>query len=159
MWKLLLLLLITGCSIAFHSEQPASARGTQYQVNFKSPQWEEKKEQRSDYVWVNNQDGRILLSNSFCEEFQDQPLEQLATKTFKMVSHLKIEKQNYTTFKNREAYRLKGTGKVDGVPVSLILLNTRRNNCYFDFVSINPQNSSIDVHQDFDEFLNSVEFK
>lgn len=162
MWKLLLLILLPACSLMFKSEEPVSARGTQYNVKFHSSDWEQpKSDGRSDYVWLNKKNGRVLLSNSFCDEFQEQPLDHLATNTFKMVSDLKIEKQDYTTFHNREAYRLEGNGKVDGVPVSLILLNTRRNNCYFDFVSITPKGSSGEVaaKKDFEIFLDSVEFK
>jgi hypothetical protein len=60
---------------------------------------------------------------------------------------------------NREAYRLDGKGKVDGVPVGLQLLNTRRNNCYFDFVSIVPEKLIDSDVELFDRFLKSVEFQ
>ncbi len=140
-------------------EQSKSAKGNQYKVHFRSDNWNEKEEDRSDYVWVNKLDGRILLSNSFCDEFQDQPLDKLATKTFNTIDNLEIEKKDYTTFNNREAYRLEGKGKVDGVPVGLILLNTRRSNCYFDFVSITPLKSANEVQSDFEKFLESVNFK
>jgi hypothetical protein len=158
MWQLILL-FITGCSLSMGPEQSKSAKGNQYKVHFRSDNWNEKEEDRSDYVWVNKLDGRILLSNSFCDEFQDQPLDKLATKTFNTIDNLEIEKKDYTTFNNREAYRLEGKGKVDGVPVGLILLNTRRSNCYFDFVSITPLKSANEVQSDFEKFLESVNFK
>jgi hypothetical protein len=141
------------------SSSPLSAKESQYKIRFEENDWEQKKEDRSDYVWINKNDGRILLSNSFCNEFQDQPLEQLATKTFNIVDDLKIEKKDYTTLENREAYQLEGKGKVDGVPVGLILMNTRRNNCYFDFVSITPLSSAQENHSDFEKFLKAVTFK
>jgi hypothetical protein len=158
MWQLILL-FITGCSLSMGPDQPKTAKGNQYKVHFKSENWNEKEEDRSDYVWVNKLDGRILLSNSFCDEFQDQPLDKLATKTFNTIDDLEIEKKDYTTFNNREAYRLEGKGKVDGVPVGLILLNTRRSNCYFDFVSITPLKSAHEVQSDFEKFLQAVDFK
>lgn len=142
------------------SEGPLSARDKEYKVNFMGVDWIAKsKEERSDYVWENTKDGRILLSNSFCKEFQEEPLEDLAQKTFRAVNDLKIDRKSYTTFKDREAYRMQGRGTVDGVPVGLILLNTRRNNCYFDFVSITPQGLTIESSQDFNLFLEGVEFK
>lgn len=159
MWMLLALLFVNACSLSFGPDQPPSAKGDEYQVKFQSAEWKQQKEDRSDYVWVNKLDGRILLSNSFCEEFQDQPLDRLATKTFNTVDELVIEKKSYTTFHDREAYRIEGKGKVDGVPVGLQLLNTRRNNCYFDFVSITPLKSAEKTHLDFEKFLASVEFK
>jgi hypothetical protein len=162
MWiKFLALLLISSCSIFFENKQPDSAKGAQYKINFKQDNWVETKqeEERSDYVWTNKNDGRILLSNSFCQEFQEQPLDVLAKKTFNIVDDFKVEKKDYITLENREAYRLEGKGKVDGVPVGLILVNTRRNNCYFDFVAITPLKSSKDEHADFEKFLKSVDFK
>lgn len=143
------------------SPKTQTAKGSLYEIHFKAANWVEnsKEEDRSDYVWTNSQDGRILLSNSFCHEFQDQPLDTLALKTFNIVDDLKIEKKDYTTFENREAYHLEGKGKVDGVAVGLKLLNTRRNNCYFDFVAITPLKSAQDQASDFDNFLKAVVFK
>lgn len=155
--RLVLLLLLSSCSIFFGSETPKSAKEKGYSIKYQSSDWLKKKDDRSDYVFENTKDGRIFLSNSFCEEFQDQPLDRLALKTFRTVDKFKSLKKEYVTFHNREAYKVSGTGVVDGVKVSLKLMNTRRNNCYFDFLAIDPQNTSGDGA--FDAFLNSVEFK
>ncbi len=155
--RVLFLLLLSSCSIFFGAEEPKSAKDKMYSIKYQSQDWIQKKDDRSDYVFENTKDGRIFLSNSFCEEFQDQPLEQLAKKTFRTVDKFESKKGDYTTFHNREAYRVNGTGVVDGVKVSLKLLNTRRNNCYFDFLAIDPKAVSSD--NTFDQFLNSVEFK
>ncbi len=136
---------------------PKTAKGSLYSITFNNPGWVYKKDKRSDYVFQ-NEDGRILLSNSFCEEFQDQPLEQLATKTFKTMKNFKAQQQKYTTFQDREAYQMEGTGIVDGVNVNLRLLNTRRNNCYFDFLAISPSGTE-STGEAFNEFLKSVVFK
>lgn len=138
---------------------PPSAKGKQYEIRFKEAGWKLlTNDERSDYVFENN-DGRILLSNSFCGEFQDQELEYLANKTFKSVGTFESEKAFYTTLHDREAFRLQGKGKVDGVPVGLQILNTRRNNCYFDFVSILPEKFQGSDPALFDRFLSAVEFK
>lgn len=50
-------------------------------------------------------------------------------------------------------------GEVDGVRVSLKILNTRRNNCYFDFVAITPEMVKVKSDEAFDKFLESVKFK
>lgn len=153
------LLFLSGCSFFIKgSEAPKTAKGTQYSILFAKADWVLEKDKRSDYIYKNIKDGRILLSNSFCEEFQEQPLEQLANKTFKTVTDFKSSVHEYTTFHNREAYRLEGAGLVDGVRVNLRLLNTRRNNCYFDFVSINPELSHIN-DSSFQDFLKAVDFE
>ena len=154
-----LLLLLGGCTFFIKGKDaPPSAKGEQYKISFDKVDWVLKKDDRSDYVFENKNDGRILLSNSFCGEFQEQPLDELAKKTFKTVDNFKSTKSQFTTFNDREAYRMEGKGSVDGVKVILKILNTRRNNCYFDFFSINSEkiNSS---DNSFEDFLKSVEFK
>jgi hypothetical protein len=153
------ILLLSGCAVFLKDHVPASAKKTHYFITFEQKGWHEIKDQRSDYIWQNQKDGRILLSNSFCQEFQDQELSALAAKTFHTVSEFEIDSQSYTSFANREAYQLEGKGRVDGVAVSLKLLNTRRHNCYFDFVSINPISSGNNGHLEFESFLKAVVFK
>lgn len=159
MWTWLLMFLITGCSLSMGPERSKSAKGDEYKINFQSSEWSQKKEDRSDYVWIHKNDGRIMLSNSFCGEFQDTPLDQLALKTFNSTDKLKIKNKEFITFHDREAFQAKGDGEVDGVKVGLIILNTRRNNCYFDFVSITPLNTAKESLKDFEELLKSVKFK
>lgn len=155
---LLSIVFICSCSMMIGKDSPKSAKGSLYTIPFSSPGWVYKKDKRSDYIFENDKDGRILLSNSFCEEFQDQPLEQLATKTFKTMKNFKVKGQKYTTFQDREAYLMEGTGIVDGVNVNLRLLNTRRNNCYFDFLAISPEGTD-STDSVFYDFLKSVVFK
>lgn len=158
--KLMLLsvFIFCGCSVMIGKDAPKSAKGSLYSIPFKEAGWTHKKDKRSDYIFENDKDGRIILSNSFCEEFQDQPLEQLATKTFKTMKNFKPQFQKYTTFNNREAYVMEGSGVVDGVNVYLRLLNTRRDNCYFDFLAISPEGTD---HSDkvFSDFLKAVVFQ
>lgn len=143
----------------FGGGAPPSAKGKDYKIDFEEPGWSLlKKDERSDYVYE-HADGRILLSNSFCGEFQDQPLDHLARKTFRAVGSFEASSDTWTTLEDREAYRIEGQGKVDGVPVGLKLLNTRRNNCYFDFVSITPEKLAKKDPALFDRFLKTVEFK
>jgi hypothetical protein len=156
---LLLSTLLTGCSIFFGGpEVPKSAKGKHYSVTFSAANWQEARDKRSDFVFENKDDGRIMLSNSFCDEFQDQPLDQLATKTFRSIGEFRQSRGEFTTFNNREAYLLEGDGTVDGVKVGLKLLNTRRNNCYFDFVGITPFTAPARDGA-FDQFLRGVEFR
>lgn len=152
------LLLLASCSLIIGGKDaPKTAKGTRYSIPFKASDWAQKKDKRSDYVFENQKDGRILLSNSFCDEFQEDELEHLAKKTFNTVKDFQTTAGKYTTFNHREAYEMKGSGLVDGVKVSFRILNTRRDNCYFDFLGIDPLNSNDD--QSFRAFLDSVVFK
>jgi hypothetical protein len=154
------LLFLSSCSLFFGGKDaPKSAKNSHYTINFLSQDWEVRKDDRSDYVWENKKNGRILLSNSFCNEFQEQGLDELAKKTVRTMSKFDSQKGAFTTFHDREAYRLEGNGTVDGVKVGLSLLNTRRNNCYFDFVSIAPLSNPESNDPEFDQFLRAVVFK
>jgi hypothetical protein len=153
-----LLLFITGCSfIVGGKEAPKTAKNSRYKITFDNSSWKQKQDNRSDYIYQNT-DGRIMLSNSFCDEFQEQPLDHLAQKTFNSIKNFTSSTEKYTAFHDREAYRLVGKGEVDGVQVNLRLLNTRRDNCYFDFLAISPEGTDRN-EKAFDEFLRSVEFK
>ena len=133
------IIMFSGCSLFTGlKDSPKTAKGTHYSISFKKTDWINKNDQRSDYVFENEKDGRILLSNSFCDEFQEQKLDRLAKKIFDNIKDFKLKKSQYITFKDREAFKGEGDGFVDGVKVHLILMNTRRNNCYFDFISITP---------------------
>lgn len=147
-----------GCSLFIGEKGPKTAKGSDYFIEFQKADWNSKNDNRSDYVFENSKDGRILLSNSFCNEFQEQPLENLALKGFSGVKDIVVIQNEYITFKNREAFKIEASGFVDGVKVYLRLLNTRRDNCYFDFMEITPfsyhKNDSL-----FQQFLDSVVFK
>jgi hypothetical protein len=156
---LTLLFILSSCSFFIKGKDgPKSAKGSLYSVQFDKSDWIKKKDKRSDYVFENSKDGRILLSNSFCDEFQEKPLDQLAIKTFSTIKNFKSSLSTYTTFNDREAYRVEGTGEVDGVQIKLHLLNTRRNNCYFDFFAITPLKAG-NGNSSFNDFLGSVVFK
>lgn len=153
------ILLLTGCSLFISGpDQPKTAKNARYIITYVKTDWFQKIDNKSDYVFENAKDARIFLSNSFCDEFQEQKLDRLAKKIFDNIKDFKLKKSQYITFKDREAFKGEGDGFVDGVKVHLILMNTRRNNCYFDFISITPSKVLPDSTS-FDEFLNSVEFK
>lgn len=158
MW-LLLLGLISSCSFIDNDKEVSSAKNIHYKVSFKLEGWQELKDDQSDYGWMNQDDGRILISNSFCNEFQNQSLSLLALKTINSMSEGKLTQEKKISFHNREALEVEGQGKVDGVGVNLKVLNTRRNNCYFDFIAITPLSVGTKGSEDFKIFLESVEFK
>jgi hypothetical protein len=153
------IILLTGCSLFISGpDQPKTAKDTRYTISYVKNNWFQKLNNKSDYVFENIKDSRIFLSNSFCDEFQEEKLDRLAQNIFKNIKNFNLKKSEYITFKNREAFWSEGDGLVDGVKVHLILMNTRRNNCYFDFISITPSNIQPDSNS-FDEFLNSVVFR
>lgn len=149
--------ILSSCSLFVPTPKgPISAKGKLYTISYAKPGWSYKINNKSDYIFENT-NGQILLSNSFCEEFQSEPLDRLALKTFNGLKNFKTSLSEYTTFHNRESYSLQGAGEIDGVKVNLKLLNTRRDNCYYDFVYISPATNKVETEA-FSDFLKTVIF-
>lgn len=151
------LLFLTSCSLFFAGKEgPKSAKGDRYTISFTAPSWQRQIDNRSDFIFQ-NKDGRTIISNSFCDEFQEQPLQQLAERSFRNIDRFQKKNGLLTDFKHRKAYRLDGEGEVDGIKVALKLLNTRRDNCYYDFLSIAPEGTKEDGS--FERLLEGVIFR
>jgi len=157
MWPLLMLVL-TSCSFLDGDQEMRSAKGHYYNVSFNSLAWKKLKDPQSDFAWLNKKDGRILLSNSFCHHLENESLSDLGRKSIQAINDGKLVSEKKIIFQKTPAVEIEGQGIVDGVKINLKLLNTRRGPCYFDFISIDPQGLPTQ-NDDFNSFLNSVEFK
>ena len=153
MQSIAILLILSSCSFFLPSTKTKNAK-TSYQMRFIPNGWSEHKTGQADYYFQGPQ-GASLIVQSFCHEFQNEDLKNLAANTFRSLDQSKIQQQKSFILKNREALETRGEASMDGVKVNLSLINTRRNNCYYDFFEILPlkQKSSID------DFIKGVEFK
>lgn len=153
MQSIAILLILSSCSFFLPSTKTKNAKAS-YQMKFVPNGWSEHKTDRADY-YFQGPHGASLIAQSFCNEFQNDDLKKLAANTFRSLDSSIIKQQKSFTLKNREALETRGEASMDGVKVNLALINTRRNNCYYDFFEILPlqQKSMID------EFIQSVEFK
>lgn len=155
--SLLVLFSLTSCSWMIPSpKKTPSAKKREYSLKYKNKDWLLVEQDKSDYVFQNNS-GTTLVINSFCGEFQDQPLNILALKTFSGLKHIKNRKESPLIISQREAYSLEAEGSLDGVEVNIKVINMRRNNCYYDFLRITPHNSPIVANQP-DDLISKVEF-
>ncbi len=154
---LIILLIFTGCSWLIPAPKKVpSAKNDGYKLNYNSADWKLLKQKQSDYVFQ-NQNGSTLVINSFCGEFQDEPLPVLAEKTFNGLDDIKNRKESPLTLSNREAFQLEADGSLDGVTINIKVINMRRNNCYYDFLRITPQGVTASQNQP-EEMINAVEF-
>lgn len=154
---LLILTIITGCSWLIPTPKKVpTARDSQYRLKYKSDEWKEIKQKQSDYVFQ-HKDGSTLVVNSFCGEFQDEPLNFLAEKTFTGLEEIKNKSEKALTISNREAYQMQADGKLDGVTVNIKVINLRRNHCYYDFLRITPEGVKQKDNQP-EELINAAEF-
>jgi hypothetical protein len=152
------MLVLTSCSFLDGDQEMRSAKGHYYNVSFNSNAWKKLEDPQSDYAWLNKTDGRILLSNSFCHHPENLTLSELGRKSIQSINDGKVVSETNIIFHQSPAVEIVGQGIVDGVKINLKLLNTRRGYCYFDFISIDPQDLP-PQDEIFNTFLNSVEFK
>lgn len=152
-----IILTFSGCSMFFGSSERDIKKDKAYSVFFNDEGWKKINPQDSDVTYT-NQAGDILLANSFCYEFQSEPLDKLAKNTFQSINQSKIIEGKIIQFKEREAYEAIGAGSMDGVDIKIKLRNFRRNHCYYDLVLITNEINQSNL-QSFDNFSDSIELK
>lgn len=153
MQSVAILLILSSCSFFLPSTKTKNAK-TSYQMRFVPNGWSEHKTDQADYYFQGPQ-GASLIVQSFCNEFQNDDLKKLAATTFRSLDSSTITQQKTFTLKNRDALETRGEASMDGVKVNLTLINTRRNNCYYDFFEILPLKQKSNIN----EFISGVEFK
>lgn len=150
----LFLFLFTSCAQLFTADKAVKAKDT-YTVPALPPQWKSRSPQDGDYM-LTGPLGASLFIQSFCGEFQGESLPILARKTFKSLDQSKILEQKEFILSGRSALKSSGEALVDGVRIRLHLINTKRNNCYYDFLEILPMPQSPSM---MDQFIRAVKFK
>ena len=153
MQSIAILLILSSCSFFLPTPKTKNAKAS-YQLRHVPGGWREHKTEQADYHFQ-GPGGASLITQSFCHEFQNEDLQQLASQTFYSLDKPQITQQQLFDLNNRQALRTSGEAAIDGVRVQLNLINTRRNNCYYDFLEILPlhQKSQIDL------FIRGIEFK
>ena len=171
---IIILGVIGGCSFFFSApSRYQTAKDKYYSITFHHESWKKQNDKQSDYSFIfvpsdshlMEKAGQTLMSKSYCHEYQDQPLENLALKITSHFKNFTIYHQQTFYFNEREAFHLNGSGTLDGIKVKINLVNTRRNDCYYDFLFIQPNEINerdeieIAIPHIFNLFLSSVKFQ
>lgn len=154
MHSVVLFFLISSCSFFASSDISISAKDS-YSLPPLSSSWQRQSSADVDHLFLGPA-GASLLIMSFCHEFQAPSLESLAQGTFASLDQARITEQKSFMLQERAALRTQGIGQLDGVPVYLTLVNSKRNNCYYDFLEILPQ---VKTKSTLDELLLGIRFK
>lgn len=155
---LLLSTLAVNCS-SMIPKAPKPTKDTRYKINFQSQEWIKTDPRESDFAWVQNKTGEVIVVNSFCGEFQSLPLETLALKTFDSYDSFKPLGKNTLEWKEREAFEMEAEARIDGVVVLLNFRNYRRDHCYYDFLLVTPRSRNPKSYLVFKELMNQVSFQ
>jgi hypothetical protein len=154
MHSVVLFFLITACSFFTASDKSISAKDS-YILSPLAPSWRQEASLKADYLF-SGPAGASLIVQSFCHEFQSSSLKNLAQETFNSLDQAQVTKQNEFILQGRSALRTQGIGQLDGVKVHLTLINTKRNNCYYDFLEILPHAQTASI---INELLAGITFQ
>lgn len=151
-------LLCAGCSLV--APGPAvPSKDPKLQTTFSATGWAVTDPHESDHAWSHHGRGDVMLVNSFCGEFQDLPLENLAIKTFSGYEDFKPLGKNELMWQGREAFEMEAQARLDGVKVLLYIRNYRRDHCYYDFLLVTPRERHPDSLKAFQLLLDGVRFR
>ncbi|MCY1073204.1 hypothetical protein [Archangium lansingense] len=136
---LLLLAPAVGCHRGVRFEnQVFSKPGVRYRVGALPHVWERVKLSQNDLAWYTEQTGHALSVNSTCREHEDAPLDVLTRHlVMGFTERLELEQQKVVV-DEREGLRSRYRAKLDGVPVELLFLVLKKNQCIYDFTYVAP---------------------
>lgn len=84
----------------------------------------------SDRAWLSDKTGNTISFASDCSG-ADPSLQQMENESLAALDNLEIKSSEALMFNGREARRSVSTGTVDGVPVQLLLVVFKKNNCNY----------------------------
>jgi hypothetical protein len=129
--RLLLLTMLIGC-IPSHSRTATKAEG-RYTVPSPTGDWSRMNPGGADKAWFNNGLGATIYFDSNClARFEDRPLPDLITHlTFGLAQDAPIREESMT-LDGRTALLRVYEGDLDGVPVRVGAVVTKKNRCLYD---------------------------
>lgn len=89
----------------------------------------------------------------------DRSLETLTGSIVSALENRKITKITKFELDGRGALRESVEGTIDGVPVDVDMVVTRKDWCVFDFYSVSPKNLSDSVKNDFELFFGAFHYE
>lgn len=136
---LLLLAPAVGCHRGVRFEnQVFSKPGVRYRIGALPPVWERVRLSNNDLAWYTEETGHALSVNSICREHEDAPLDVLTRHlVMGFTERLEVEQQKVVV-DEREALRSRYRAKLDGVPVELLFVVLKKDQCVYDFTYVAP---------------------
>lgn len=151
---LLLLVLVTGCHRGVRFEnQVVTKPGVRYRVGEVSPGWQRVKLSSNDLAWLVEETGHALSVNATCKAHGDVPLDVLTRHLLMGFTERLEVSQEQVVVDEREALRSYYRAKLDGVPVELLLLVLKKDNCVYDFNYVAPLGRLQERREDFESLV------
>lgn len=97
--------------------------------------------------------GGAILANALCEDIKDVPLDVLTNQALIGVEHKQEHAREVVTLDGRAALRTRLSAALDGVPVELELVVTKKDGCTYDFELVTGAQVFADREVDFWRFV------
>jgi hypothetical protein len=151
---LLCLLGLSGCHRGVRFEnQVLSKPGVSYRVGGLSPGWERVKVSSNDLAWFVEDTGHALQVNSTCKGHEDAPLDVLTRHLLMGFTDRHEVEQEKVVVDEREALRSRFVARMDGVPVDLVFVVLKKDNCVYDFSYVAPLGRYEERLMDFESLV------
>ncbi|HEX8823371.1 MAG TPA: hypothetical protein VF794_25820 [Archangium sp.] len=135
----LLLLGLAGCHRGVRFDQQVLTKpGVRYRVGELSPGWERVKVSSNDLAWFVEDTGHALQVNSTCKGHEDAPLDVLTRHLLMGFTDRHEVETQQVVVDEREALRSRFVARMDGVPVDLLFVVLKKDNCVYDFSYVSP---------------------
>jgi hypothetical protein len=138
---LLLLAPVAGCSrrVSFEDNVLSKPRvGVAYTVGEVPEDWRRVRLRNNDLAFFQDESGHAMAVNSTCKDHGDPPLDVLTRHLLMGFTEPQQVSQETTVVDEREALRSHYLAKLDGVPVELLLVVLKKDNCVYDLQYVAP---------------------
>ena len=150
----LLLLGLASCHRGVRFDQQVLTKpGVRYRVGELSPGWERVKVSSNDLAWFVEDTGHALQVNSTCKGHEDAPLDVLTRHLLMGFTDRHEVETQQVVVDEREALRSRFIARMDGVPVDLVFVVLKKDNCVYDFSYVSPLGRYEERLMDFESLV------
>jgi hypothetical protein len=129
-------------AVAYRVVTPADGKG-----------WKRVDFADNDLAWLADNTGHVIAVNSTCSDHEDPSLDVLTKHLVMGFSDRDWVSQEPFALDGRDALRSKVTAKLDGIPMTLELVVTKKNGCVHDFEYISPLGHEAEHQAEFDALV------
>jgi hypothetical protein len=136
---LVLLLGSAGCPRRVRFEdQVLTTPEVRYRVGEVPEDWRRVRLAQNDLAFFSDDTGHIMGVNSVCEGHGDPSLEVLTRHLLMGFTERRRLSEERVVLDEREALRSRWQAKLDGVPVELLFIVLKKDECVYDFSYVAP---------------------
>lgn len=136
----ILLVALSACSSSRGEvrEGVFEKKHTRYAAPDPGSDWRRVKVEGNDFAYESTRSPHSLAVNATCEGHDDPPLDVLWRHLMMGFTEVEELERSREPMDGRESLRSHTRAKMDGVPVELLLVVLKKDDCVFDFTLLSP---------------------